>query len=316
MIKEAAIKEMPWLHDAVDRFHRMIFAERLPHALIIPAREGDGAQILAQTLARAALCSAPELGYPCNRCKSCLLHQADTHPDYIKLEPGGASVTVRVDDIRLLVDRFNSTAQISTRKVAVIQHAETMNTAAANALLKTLEEPPGDSLLLLVTEGTKPLLPTVRSRCQPIPVSRPTAAQVKAWLASRDYSGKVSEDLLDAVDNQPLRLVQWIEEDMQPHWQHFQAIMSGVADMKLSPVKAAAECNDVGVKDQLDWVDGRLSKIIRQKALEGVLPKPQEARYLEQLTALRGELVHSANVNAQLFSENLFMLWQQFNRKT
>lgn len=307
---------MPWLHGSIDRFHGLIAAERLPHALILPGREGDGAQVLAQTLAKTALCSAPELGYPCNNCKSCLLHQADTHPDYMKLVPGGASATVRVDDIRLLVDRFNSTAQISKRKVAVILHAETMNTAAANALLKTLEEPPGDSLLILVTEGTKPLLPTVRSRCQPLPMARPNSDQLQAWVTTKGFSSKVSDDLLEAVDNQPLWLMQWIEEDMQPHWQQFQAIMTGVAEMKLSPVKAAVECKDVGVTNQLDWIDGRLFKIVRQKALDGHQPKPQDARYLEQLTALRGELVHSANVNAQLFSENLFMLWQQFNRKT
>ena len=308
------IKDMPWLHASVDRFHQLMRAERLPHAMILPGREGDGAQLLAQTLARTALCSSPELGYPCNHCKSCLLHQADTHPDFIKLVPGGASETVKVDDVRLLVDRFSSTSQISVRKVAVIFLAETMNTAAANALLKTLEEPPGDSLLLLVTEGTKPLLPTVRSRCQPLSMARPTVAQVKDWLALNSHSDKVPDTMLDALDNQPLRLLQWIEEDMQPHWEHFQAVMTGVAELKLSPVKAAAECKDVGVTDQLDWIDGRLSNLVRQKAVEGQQPNPQDARYLEQMNMLRGELVHSANVNAQLFSENLFMLWQQFSR--
>jgi DNA polymerase III subunit delta' len=310
------IAEMPWLHDAIDRFHQLIVAERLPHALLLQGREGDGSEVLAQTLAKAALCSAPELGYPCNHCKSCLLHQADTHPDCIKIVPGGASATVRVDEIRLLVDRFNSTAQIAQRKVALILHAETMNTAAANALLKTLEEPPGDSLLILVTEGTKPLLPTVRSRCQRITMQRPDADQIKAWLAAKDYTGKLSEDLLEALDYQPLRLMHWIEEDMQPHWDHFQAIMSGVADMKLSPVSAAIECKDVSIGDQLDWIDKRLYRVIRNKVAQGTPPKPQESRYLVQLTALRGELVHSANVNAQLFSENLFMLWQQFNRQS
>lgn len=309
------ILEMPWLHSAVDRFHQLVVTERLPHALLLQGREGDGAEVLAQTLAKAALCSAPELGYPCNHCKSCLLHQADTHPDYLKIEPGGASATVRVDEIRLLVERFSSTSQIAGRKVALILHSETMNNAAANALLKTLEEPPGESLLILVTEGTKPLLPTVRSRCQPIAMQRPSAEQIKTWLAAKEYAGKLSEELLHALDYQPLRLMHWIEEEKQPQWDHFQAIMSGVAEMALSPVTAAVECKDVSIGDQLDWIDGRLCTLIRQRALEGKVPKPQESRYLEQLGSLRGELVHSANVNAQLFSENLFMLWQQFNRK-
>lgn len=311
-----SIQQMPWLSASVDKFHRLLVSERLPHALILSGKEGDGAEVLAKSLARTALCMSPELGYPCNHCKSCLLHKADTHPDYFKIVPGGASQTVKVDDIRLLVDRFSSTTQISVRKVAVIFHAETMNTAAANALLKTLEEPPGDALLILVTEGTKALLPTVRSRCQPLVMARPSAEQAKGWLSANEITDKVSDELLDALDQQPLRLKQWIEEGMQAHWDHFQAILSGVADMKVSPVKAATECKDVEIADQLDWIDGRLSKILRDKTLSGILPKPEETRYLQQLTNLRAELVYSANVNAQLFSENLFMLWQQFNRKT
>lgn len=309
------IKEMPWLHSSLDSFHKLLVSGRLPHALILPGREGDGAQLLAQTLARTALCSSPELGYPCNHCKSCLLHQAETHPDYFKLEPSGASATVKVDDIRMLVEKFSATSQISARKVAVIFHAESMNTAAANALLKTLEEPPGDALLILVTEGTRPLLPTVRSRCQPIAMNRPTSSQVSAWLESKEISSKISEELLEALDYQPLRVANWIEEGMQTHWEHFRAIMTGVAQMKVSPVKAAVECKDVEMADQLDWIDGQLSRMVRQSAMEGKLPQPQHSRYLEQLSAMRAELVSSTNVNPQLFSENLFMLWQQFNRQ-
>lgn len=316
MVAESLIQDMPWLQASVDRFHKLLVSERLPHALILPGREGDGAQLLAQTLARTALCSTPEFGHPCNHCKSCLLHQAETHPDYFKLEPSGASLTVKVDDIRLLVEKFAATSQISARKVAVIFHAETMNTAAANALLKTLEEPPGNALLILVTEGTRPLLPTVRSRCQPITMNRPTLAETSTWLESREISSKISAELLEALDYQPLRVASWIEEGMQPHWEHFRAIMSGVAQMQVTPVKAAAECKDVGMIEQLDWIDWQLSRMVRQSALEGNLPQPQHSRYLEQLSAMRSELVYSANVNDQLFSENLFMLWQQFNRQS
>lgn len=309
------IKDMPWLHASIDRLHQMMLRGRLPHALLLQGRQGDGAELLGLSLAKAALCSAPQLGYPCNQCKSCLLFDADTHTDFLKVLPGGASDTVRVDEIRTLVERFSSTAQISERKVALILHAESMNNAAANALLKTLEEPPGNALLILVSEGTKPLLPTVRSRCQPILMQRPTTEQVLGWLEGQDFAGKLPEDLLEALDYQPLRLMQWIEEGMQTQWDHFQAVMTGVAEMKLSPVTAAIECKDVGVADQLDWIDGRLSKMLRQDVLDGKLPEPQQTRYLEQLLRLRAELVHSTSLNAQLFSENLFMLWQQFNRQ-
>lgn len=309
------ILQMPWLRGAVDQFHQRMVNQRLPHAILLQGRAGDGAEILAQSLAKTALCANPELGFPCNQCKSCLLHSAETHPDYLKLVPGGASATVRIDDIRLLVERFATTAQISTRKCAVVLHAETMNTAAANALLKTLEEPPGDSLLILVTEGTKPLLPTVRSRCQPISMQSPNKKQITQWLEQRQLTGGASEGLMEALDYQPLKIAQWVEEGLQKNWDHFQAVMTGVASSKLTPVMAAAECKDIGITDQLDWVDHKISAWVKQKAASGQALDRQWVRYLDQLVALRRELIHSANVNAQLFSENLFMLWQQFNRQ-
>ncbi len=309
------ILQMPWLQGAVDQFHQRMVNQRLPHAILLQGRAGDGAEILAQSLAKAALCNNPELGYPCNQCKSCLLHSAETHPDYMKLEPGGASVTIRVDDIRSLVDRFTTTAQISSRKVAVLLHAETMNTAAANALLKTLEEPPGDSLLILVTEGTKPLLPTVRSRCQPISMQSPDKAQITHWLEQRELAKGASEALMQALDYQPLKIAQWVEEGLNKNWEHFQAILTGVAGSQLTPVMAATECKDIGVSDQLDWVDQKISAWVKQQASSGHALDRRWVRYLDQLIALRRELIHSANVNAQLFSESLFMLWQQFNRQ-
>ena len=308
------ILDMPWLHSAVDQFHQRMLNQRLPHAILFQGRVGVGAEVLARTIAQTSICQSPQLGYPCNQCKSCLLVQADTHPDYLKLEPGGASSTIRVEDIRSLVERFATTPQISARKVAVIFRAESMNTSAANALLKTLEEPPGNALLILVTEGTKPLLPTVRSRCQPFNISSPSRKQVTSWL-TQNLKEQPSEELMAALDYQPLRIAQWVEEGMQQQWNQFQAMLSGVASLKNTPVFAAAECKDINCSDQLDWVDQRISAWVKAKVSQDKPLNTDWIRYADQLLELRRELLSGTNLNAQLFSESLFMLWQQFNRQ-
>ena len=309
------IKSMPWLHSAIEDFHQRMLNQRLPHALLLQGREGDGAQVLANTLAQASLCFSPELGYPCGQCKSCLLCQAETHPDLLMLEPGGASESIRVDEIRTLVERFSTTAQISSRKTAVIQHAESMNISAANALLKTLEEPPGNALLILISEGTKPLLPTVRSRCQSMVMEPPTKEQALEWLATTGIAESLSEQMTKALGYQPLRIAKWIEEGLDKLWSRFDVILSGVADIKITPVAAASECKEIALRDQLDWVELKISSWVRQRAKTNEKPETHWLKYMDQITALRHQLLQGVNLNAQLFSENLFMLWYQFNRE-
>ena len=309
------IKNMPWLHSAVEQFHQRLLNQRLPHALLLQGRQGDGAEVLAHSLAQASLCANPELGYPCGQCKSCLLCQAETHPDLLILEPGGASETIRVDEIRTLVERFATTAQIASRKTAVIQHAESMNISAANALLKTLEEPPGDALLILISEGTKPLLPTVRSRCQPISFNAPSADEALQWLSDMGVSESLSKQMAEAFGYQPLRIAKWVEEGLDKHWSRFNTILSGIADIKITPVSAASECKEIALSDQLDWIELKISSWVRLRAESNEPIGSQWLKYIDQITALRQQLLQSINPNAQLFSENLFMLWQQFNRE-
>ncbi len=100
----------------------------------------------------------------CGQCKSCQLHKAGNHPDLKVLN--GKSESIGIDDIRLASDWLNKTAQISNAQVIIIEYAQNMTENAANALLKTLEEPTNNSFIILLNVGAKKLLPTIRSRCQ------------------------------------------------------------------------------------------------------------------------------------------------------
>jgi len=194
----------PWLEPAFSR------GMALPaHALLLHASGALGQLELALALGHSALCEAPAAeGRACGRCAACHLLASRTHPDLRVLVPeatalrlgwaaaaeeggeGGAkskakpSRDIKVDAVRAAIDWAQRTSARGRGKVLVIHPAEAMNETAANALLKTLEEPPGRLRLLLTASDPEALLPTVRSRCQRLPIAPPDPAQAIAWLES------------------------------------------------------------------------------------------------------------------------------------
>jgi DNA polymerase-3 subunit delta' len=147
-------------------FHTHLWEQRnIPHALLLV---GDDEQtlIFAQDFAHGLLCVQPKAGAACGVCKSCQLLTAQTHPDYYVLAAAGKSETIGIDVIRHVTDFCEQTPQCGDKKIIIIPKAHHMNISASNALLKTLEEPPGNSYFLLTSSIPAALPATVRSRCQ------------------------------------------------------------------------------------------------------------------------------------------------------
>ena len=168
----------------------------IPHALLFSGIEGVGKENAAVAFAMACNCTGeisesdaeqedtrsdghpdtdnrPKTDRPCGRCKSCRKINSDNHPDIIRVKPSGAFI--KIDQIRALCQTLAMKPYEASIRVVIISDAQAMNPAAGNALLKALEEPPGRTILILVTTRASDLLPTVVSRCQPIrfkPISR------------------------------------------------------------------------------------------------------------------------------------------------
>lgn len=179
----------PWQAAAWAHLRALLEAERLPHALLVAGPGGSGERVFAERAAQALLCRAPE-GVPCGGCPACRQFDAGTHPDAIRVEPAEAGKAIPVDAVRALVARLALTG--TGRKVALIDPADAMNTNAANSLLKTLEEPPGDSVLLLVSMRPGRLPATVRSRCQRITFGLPEPETACAWLEEHGVADAAS----------------------------------------------------------------------------------------------------------------------------
>jgi DNA polymerase-3 subunit delta' len=184
---------------------------RLPHALLLSGPPGIGKQSFAMTLAHALLCATPGPdGEPCGQCQGCHWFAQATHPDFQRIEPevdeetGKQRPEIRIEQVRNLVDFFALTAHQRGWRIAVIAPAERLNTAAANGLLKTLEEPPPRSLLLLISDHPRRLPATVRSRCQQVAMPIPARSEALDWLVTQRVPVDQAAALLDEAGGAPL----------------------------------------------------------------------------------------------------------------
>jgi DNA polymerase-3 subunit delta' len=168
----------------VEELRRTLRQGRLPHALLFVGPEGIGKRSFARKLAQALLCearSATELD-PCAACPGCLQVEGGTHPDFLEVARPEDKHELPIGVIRALCDQFGLKPARGVRKVAVVDDADDLNEEAANAFLKTLEEPPPGAVLILIGTAAEVQLPTIVSRCQVVRFDPLPAADVAALL--------------------------------------------------------------------------------------------------------------------------------------
>ena len=173
-----------WLQAPMASLEKAHAAQRMPHALLIHDAPGAGGAWLASWVAQLMLCtgSPPR---PCGICQACMRVQQGRHPDLLSVGLVDDSLQIRIDQIRELARELSLTSHQGGYKLAILDPADALNPFAANALLKTLEEPTPETMLILVAVQPSRLPATIVSRCQRIRVSRPTRAQSLTWLEAQ-----------------------------------------------------------------------------------------------------------------------------------
>ena len=299
------------------------------HAYLLHGPMGIGKRALAERLMASLLCQRPEGLEACGQCKSCLLLKAGSHPDNYILEPEEADKAIKVDQVRDLVSFVVQTAQMGGRKVVLIEPVEAMNHNAANALLKSLKEPSGDTVLLLVSHQPSRLLPTVKSRCVQQACPLPSPAMSLQWLAQAlpDCTTDERGELLTLAAGSPLLAVNLQAQGVR---EQRALVVEGVKKLlkqQQSPTQLAEGWNAIPLLLLFDWFCDWSSLILRyqlthdeaglgladmRKVVQYLAQKSPQGKVLEiqdWILAQRQKVLGKANLNRVLLLEALLVQW-------
>jgi DNA polymerase-3 subunit delta' len=305
---------------------------RLPHALLIHGREGVGQVDLAAAFAQCVLCERPRPGgLACGTCQACTWLAQGNHPDFRLVQPESMAAEeegetadsrkksdqIRIEQVRELQRFLSVGTHRAGLRVILVHPADSMNFATQNALLKSLEEPPPDTLFLLVTSAPHRLLPTVRSRCQAIAVPLPSQGVVAGWLKQQGIenadamlalAGGAPFSALSLAESEPLR----------------RRLIAQLGELQFDPITAGESCLAVPPEEAVGWlqrwvydlVSLRLAGTIRYYLADETSLRAVAARcnpvialaLLRRLAQARGLAQHP--LNPKLFFEDLLIEYQ------
>ncbi len=320
---------LPWHREIWERLQHARRRDRIPHALLFSGPGGLGKHAFVRLFARSLLCDSPDdQGLGCGRCRGCHLFLAETHPDFRWLapEPDSKSREIKIDAVRAANDADHLTAQSDGYKITVITPAERLNMAAANSLLKTLEEPSSRSLLFLLSSRPSGLPATIRSRCQPVSFRMPPESAARDWLRERVPADQV--DLaLGLSGGAPLAALELVESRVLSDRAELLAQFMAVVKDRQDPVAIVEDWQKRDVDLLLNWMSGWLIDMLRLQTGEKppALFNPDQRvplrewsqrldprrlhRLLQETYAARAS--KTTNLNPQLMLEQLLIDWSE-----
>ena len=278
----------------------------MPHAVLLQGRAGIGKFNFARTLAQGLLCESPlDSGLPCEKCGACGWFSQGNHPDYRQIEPEAmaqaseagddlqetdtdaqkssgkkASSQIKVSQIRELADFVNLSTHRSGMRVILIHPAEALNINTANALLKTLEEPPPHTLFIVITHQAHRLLPTIRSRCQKLDMPLPANELAVAWLKGQGVKNPAL--CLAQASNAPLAALDLSVESYQGARKVFVDEIS--KPKQFDPLQAAENYQKEELSMVVNWLQKWVYDLISYKLTGEIQYHPDFADNLQDLS--------------------------------
>ncbi|HSW69317.1 MAG TPA: DNA polymerase III subunit delta' [Gammaproteobacteria bacterium] len=300
----------------------------LPHALLFSGGDGIGKKQFADVFANYLLCHSPEENQPCGHCRSCHLQKAKTHPDFMLVEPE-TGTQIKIDQIREIVSFVNHTPLLGGYRIIVLNPATAMNIYAANALLKTLEEPTANTLLILICQQSLRLPATIGSRCQKIIFPKPKREEALAWLAN-----KVNQDqmemlplALNLADGAPLQAYNLIANNIFSLRRDLYDGLIQLSNQQADPLQFVTRWEDKDCKVILNllliWLRDLLKfKLTYSQAelinsdyqasivqLAGKLASNNLLQYYDLIQKAYAQILNLMNVNRQLMFKEIFIQW-------
>ncbi|MFC0269402.1 DNA polymerase III subunit delta' [Kushneria aurantia] len=315
----------PWQHGIWQQLLAISRRDRLPHALMLSGPSGLGKERLAQALIALKLCSRPG-DTACGECHACRMLRAGYHPDLLEIAPREKGRQIGIDAVREINAFAAQTAQQGGYRLINLGPAEAMTTAAANALLKSLEEPGANTLFIVHSDLPSRTLPTIRSRCQQWRHPLPDESVALDWLAGELEDSEQAHFWLRVAGNRPLLARQLAAPEArklrQQLREQFESMMRGG-----DPVAEAARMDSRALSEILwhgiSWLEDliRLGTTAQSERVRNsdLMPLYRQAikngrvrdwfRLLDYAHEQRRLLSSGGNPNAQLALESWLIRW-------
>lgn len=320
---------LSWHQAPLDQWQRYLEAGQMPHALLLVGPAGVGKREFADRLAAQLFC---ERAYgrpidPCGDCNGCRQRIAGSHADLLVVEKPEGKQQISIDQVRTASSRLQLSSHSGGYKLLIIDEAERLNFAAANSLLKTLEEPTDKTLLLLVCSAPNQLPATIRSRCQNLTFHAPQTAEAAEWLSSRGVAASKADLalVLEIAGGAPMAAAELLESGYPEQANVWREGLLRIVDGRADPVKLAEQWFRDAAPAVVNWLQHWSKALLlwqtagRPSALLEDLPEEQLSRLAARLqpegllhyqTLLQqAERALRGSANAQMQLEGLLLAW-------
>ncbi|MDK9705825.1 MAG: DNA polymerase III subunit delta' [Desulforhopalus sp.] len=208
-------------------FSKSLLAGRVPHAYLFRGPDGVGKRLFAQGVAAAINCRERVGAAACGRCPSCSKFRSGNHPDFLVIRP--VKGVIKIEQIRQLSKELSYPPFESATRIVVLEDVHTMRREAANSLLKTLEEPPADNLLILTAESSQEILATLISRCQVVPFSQLNIEDTTTILTKSGLAADVALALARLSEGSPGKAMLFQKSEMVALWREVAGVLADPA---------------------------------------------------------------------------------------
>lgn len=322
------MKWYPWLRPAYEQLVANHQAGRGHHALLIHALPGMGDDSLIYALSRWLMCQQPDGLKSCGHCRACQLMQAGTHPDFYLPEPEKGKSTLGIDAIREVTEKLYDRSRLGGAKVVWLKDAAQLTEAAANALLKTLEEPPENTWFMLGCRTPERLPATLRSRCLYWHLAPPEDRWSEAWLAREcDAPQAQRYAALRLSGGAPAAALELLNNPAWPQRQHLaEQLEQAMVSRDALGLLSALHHEDAAMR--LHWLAALVLDAIKcqqgaaaylthvdlsahSQRLAVLLPVARLQAMLDRLLPCREQLISVAGLNRELMLTELLLQWEQ-----